>query len=163
LNVTRKVFSPAAGGFARYLEIITNPSRNTVTATIEVQTDSGSSNSTSRVVVSPADTSNRYAVTDDTSSTTRPVLAHVFGGANAAVSVNATDFRTGEDDMFMRWRVTVPAGATMILMHFAAQRAPGNTTGAQTQAESLVNLTDPAALQGMSTAERAQVVNFRIP
>jgi hypothetical protein len=47
-------------------------------------------------------------------------------------------------------------------MHFAVQRAPTDTAGAISQAEALVNLTDAAATQGMTTAEKAQVVNFRI-
>ncbi len=48
-------------------------------------------------------------------------------------------------------------------MHFAVQHEPNDEAGAQTQAEALVNLTDPNALSGMSADEKACVVNFAIP
>src|SRR4029079_5742188 len=43
VTATRKVFVPAAGGFARYLEILTNPLvvPQTVTVTVEGQLGSG--------------------------------------------------------------------------------------------------------------------------
>ena len=47
-------------------------------------------------------------------------------------------------------------------MHFAVQREPADSAGAAAQAMSLVNLTDPHALDGMTAAEKAQVVNFKI-
>ena len=49
------------------------------------------------------------------------------------------------------------------MMHFAIQRAPLDTAGAQSQAVALVNLSDPSALAGMSADEKAQVVNFNVP
>ena len=48
-------------------------------------------------------------------------------------------------------------------MHFAVQRAPNAAADATVQAEALMNLTDGAALSGLSETERSQVVNFRIP
>jgi hypothetical protein len=48
-------------------------------------------------------------------------------------------------------------------MHFAVQRPPTDLAGTKAQATSLVNLTDPNALTGMSAAEKAAVANFVIP
>jgi hypothetical protein len=54
-------------------------------------------------------------------------------------------------------------GATVTLMHFEVQRGATDAAGAEAQAQALVDLTDPQALDGMSDIERAQVVNFVIP
>jgi hypothetical protein len=43
------------------------------------------------------------------------------------------------------------------------QRPPSDLVGTKSQAANLVNLTDPNALTGMSTAEKAAVANFVIP
>jgi hypothetical protein len=48
-------------------------------------------------------------------------------------------------------------------MHFGVQRPPSDLTGTKAQAVSLVNLTDPNELTGMSAAEKAAVANFVIP
>jgi hypothetical protein len=48
-------------------------------------------------------------------------------------------------------------------MHFAMQHDASDTTGAQSQAQALVNLTDPNALAGMTDTEKSEVVNFIVP
>jgi hypothetical protein len=162
LSAVRKVFVPSAGGFARYLEVLTNPTDAPVTAAVEVRSGLGSDSFT-RIVVDPSATTSTFAVTDADGICCRPVLAHVFGGPSARLSVGATQFANGNDLILYRWNVTIPAGQTVILMHFAVQRPIGDTAGAQAQAEALVNLTDSNALVGMSPAERSQVINFNVP
>jgi hypothetical protein len=55
----------------------------------------------------------------------------------------------------------IPAGGTVILMHFlTVAQDPGT---AEARAGSLVNLSDAAALAGMTPAEKAAVVNFVVP
>ena len=162
LSVTRKVFVPAGGGFARYLEILSNPTAASQTVTVQVESNLGSDSST-RVVVPPSLTANSFAVTDQQGFCCDPALAHVFEGPGAPTGLSAVQFTNGNDDIFYRWSVTVPAGGTAIVMHFAVQRGLTDTAGAQSQAEALVNLTDANALAGMSAAERAQVTNFVVP
>jgi hypothetical protein len=161
LNVTRKVFVPATGGFARYLELLSNPTSVPVTVAVQVNSELDSGSRT-RVVVSPAATGDTFAVTDQGGFCCDPALAHVFGGPGA-LAVSATQFEDGEDDIFYRWEVTVPPGETVILMHFAVQREVSDTAGAQAEAEALVALSDVDALAGMSTEERDQVANFVLP
>ncbi|HEY5599462.1 MAG TPA: hypothetical protein VIK48_02125, partial [Candidatus Manganitrophaceae bacterium] len=163
LDVTRKVFVPAAGGFARYLEILSNPTGADVTVQVEVRSNLGSDEDT-RIVVPPSATNNTYAVTDQQGSCCDPALGHVFGGPNAPLGVSATRFVDGDDDIFYRWDVTVPAGQTVIVMTFAVQRdyLP-DAAAAQAQAATLADLTDLNALAGMSVEERPEVLNFNIP
>jgi hypothetical protein len=103
LIVTRKVFVPEAGGFARYLELLSNPSNVARSVRVRVRTDVGASSST-RLAVAPATTGNTYAVTDEfeDESNGLPVIAHVFNGPGAPVTVAATDFRNHRAAAFHR-------------------------------------------------------------
>lgn len=163
LQVTRKVYSPASGGFARYLDVITNPGTVPVTTSVQISGSLGSNNNT-RVVVSPAQSSSTYAITDEGGFCCSPLLAHVFSGAVPSVPVSATQFIDKVGPIFYRWdNVTIAPGQTVIFMHFAVQREPSDLVGAKAQVTSLVNLTDPNELTGMTSTEKSQVVNFTIP
>jgi hypothetical protein len=158
----RTVFVPADGGFARFLEVLTNPSATARTVRVRVQSELVSAAST-RLVVAPTETANTFAVTDNGDACCTGALGHVFGGTGAALNVDATDFATGRGTVSYGWTVTVPAGGTVALMHFAVQRGILDAEAARAQAEALADLSDPRALVGMSAADKARVMNFRIP
>jgi hypothetical protein len=163
LQVTRKIFSPAAGGFARYLEILTNPSAAPVTTSIIISSNLGSDNNT-RIVVAPSATSFTYAITDQSGICCDPLLAHIFSGAAPRLPIGAFQFLNNNDDIFYRWdNISIQPGQTVIIMHFAVQRDPSDLTGTRAQADALANLTDPNALAGMTSAEKAAVLNFNVP
>jgi hypothetical protein len=65
--------------------------------------------------------------------------------------------------MYYRYRVTVPAGQTIILMHFILQRDKGDGNGANSGEAAIINFSDTNALFGMTDDEKAKVVNFVIP
>jgi hypothetical protein len=157
-KVTRKVFVPAAGGFARYLEVLSNPTDTDVMLTAHVTGSDGNT----RLVVAPANTSDTYAVNDDPSGRV-PSLGFVFAGPGGASGASSIHFVSGDRRFSYAWQITVPAHQTRIMMHFAIQRAQLDAAGAQSQAIALANLSDPSALVGMSTDEKAQVVNFNVP
>jgi len=165
----RKLFVPASGGFARYLDTITNPSAVPVTVVVQIES---SLRGAVHHIVEPGVTGNTYAVTlasrssqgdgEDPGPVIRPALAHVFGNANATIPVDAVSFQRLDGTSYYRWTVTIPAGGSVTLMHFAVQRDPADIAGAEAQAQALVNLTDPNALAGMTPAEKALVVNFKV-
>jgi hypothetical protein len=162
LHVTRKVYSPATGGFARYLDELTNTGADPITTSVTV---SGTLNSffNTRVVVAPSQTNSTYAITDPSGFCCGPLLAHVFSGASPPAPVTATQFVSGDGNIFYRWdNVTLQPGQTVIFMHFTVQRVASDLTGTQAEATSLVNLSDTNALTGMSAAEKAEVINFHI-
>jgi hypothetical protein len=161
LQVTRKIFVPAAGGFARYLEVLSNPTGAAIQVTVHVSSNLGSDSNT-RIVVSPSSTNNTFAVTDQSGFCCDPVLGHVFSGANPPVPVTVF-FQDGNDAPVYDWTVTVPANSTVILMHFALQRAISDAAGAQAAAQALSDLSDPNALAGLTAAEKASIVNFVVP
>jgi hypothetical protein len=157
LVVKREVFVPPSGGFARYLEVLRNP--HDVPIPVSVIVD-GFHNS-SQLHISPDTTGYTYALA--TGDCCIPALGFVFGGTSAPVQLQAARFKNERPYFSYRWNVTVPPNDTVILMHFAVQRNSGETAPLELQAQSLVNLTDPDALTGMSTEERSKVVNFDVP
>jgi hypothetical protein len=168
VDATRRLFIPSTGGFARYLDTVANTSP--VPVTVNVQID-GTLGGVVHVVVDPSTRGNTYAVTlaDPTTTSqseegpaTRPALGHVFGGPNALVPVSAIHIQRLLGPTYYRWTVTIPPGESATLMHFALQRNPTDTAGADAQAQALVNLTDPNVLAGMTAEEKARVVNFKL-
>jgi hypothetical protein len=165
LIVSRKVFVPVAGGFARYLEIITNPTAAPIAAHLKVLTGLRGG---SQVVVSPPTTGNTYAVHAYDSlvcDCQRPSIAQVFQGSGspaAGVSAIALELPSNWDLSFT-YDPVVPPGATIMVMHFELQRNQDNAAGAGAASQALVALADANALSGMSAAERAAVVNFVVP
>jgi hypothetical protein len=157
---TRTVYVPQTGGFARYLETLTNPTAVPQTITVGITGDTGSD---PRILVPPSTTGNTFTVTDfpncDCSTST---LGRVFQGAGAPPLPLSTTTMTRSHFAFT-YQLTLAPGAAVTLMHFEVQRDTNDATGAEAQARALVDLTDPHALDGMSDAERAQVVNFVIP
>jgi hypothetical protein len=160
LSMRRKVYVPATGGFARYLEIVTNPTTMTLPVTVGVSAELASDTGT-RYVVTPATTAGTYLVTEDeTAGSNRPALGHAFAGAGGVIPT--VQYIAGSGWVEYEWKTSIAPGETAIFMHFAVQREPGDTSGAQAQAEALVNLTDPNALAGLSVDERARIKNFVI-
>lgn len=161
LRVSRKAFVPDVGGFVRYLEIFSNPTSAPIKAAVELSSFlcCGPENGTT-IATAPQDTGNTYALTNANNSAT---LGFVFSGTSPSVPPTSTNFVNGRNFLSYRWDITVPAGQTMILMHFGIQHDPADFSGAQNQANALVNLTDPNALTGMSDTEKSEVVNFTVP
>jgi hypothetical protein len=150
LHVTRRIYSPAAGGFIRYLEQFSNPTASDITLPVKNQVSDMRG-----FQIEPASVNNRYLVLASDGAT-RPIVGEVFGGpgASAAPSFNGDS---------ASWTVTVPAGQTVALLHYSLQRHPDNAAGAQAASEALMHLTDPDALNGLSAADKAQIVNFLVP
>ncbi len=87
VDVSRKVFVPAAGGFARYLEVLTNRAPWDVTVRVRV------SGWFDGAAVQPA---TAVSVVADDASGTRPSMGFVFGGEVGQPVVTATtDFQSG--------------------------------------------------------------------
>jgi hypothetical protein len=171
LEVTRKVYVPKGGYFARYVEIFSNPTASPITVQAKVgtgyQTAGLIDSSTKGSVVSGAD---RWVVLDDAQdgdplvTPQQPSTAHVFGqsGAPGVPDLVQLAAATGEARQFvLGWTsLTVPAGGRVALMHFVVQQV--NRKGAQAAAQRLSQL-PPEALAALSSDDRAAIVNFAVP
>jgi hypothetical protein len=156
LQVTRHIYVPAEGGYARYLETLTNPTTTAVVVPVTVFSNLGS-DSWTHIYIAPSANGNEYAVTQDDGHD--PALAHVFGGSGAAIT-NTNHFVEHDDNISYTWMVTVPAGGHVSLVHFAVQRTTGDVQSAQAQAAALASGTQSGIWNGLSADERASILNF---
>src|SRR6185312_4164292 len=100
LDVTRKIFVPDTGYFARYMESLTNPGTAPVTVDAQIFSNLGSDSGTRIIATSSGDkvfgTDDFWLVTDDDDGSfpfpnSDPTLAHIFGGPNARLGVSAVN------------------------------------------------------------------------
>jgi hypothetical protein len=169
LNVTRKIYVPPAtgAGWARFLEVIENPTAAPITATIRIQTNAGSDGSTAIFSSSSGDTAftvaDRWLTTDDGDGSGDPSLNHNFWGAGAALPPTAATMTVfdcaGTQGPAVDFPMTVPARATRVIMHFAGQSANHATAQASARA---IDVLPAGYLTGMTGAEINGVLNWRL-
>ncbi len=151
LQHTRKVYAPAGGDWVRYLEVFDNPNSIDVELSLDLDGDLNVDSTSSGDAT--LDAADRYFV--DSRG-----LAMVFAGTTAGA--RAPDWGRGQTDFFeVKWRnLTVPAGGRVIVMHFVV--LTGDPATAATRAETLNELTEPAAISDLTPEERSQILNFEV-
>ena len=186
LNVTRKIYVPPTGYFARRLEVLQNTTSAPITVSVsEAGVEHYTIDRNINIVANSAgtttlDANSLWAVSDDDLVSqlypqTEPAIADVFGGAGAPVGVAGATSYVGyysgysgnsyhtfynQQLTYTYKPVTIPANSTASFLFFSAQEA-GSAT-AITAAKRLVQL--PAeALDGLSASDLASVVNFVVP
>jgi hypothetical protein len=168
VELSRKVYVPEDGSFVRYLDVVRHPAAAGTPSAVPVTVDvtiGGVLFDPLRTVRSAASTGNTYAVFDDANgdSANRPVIAEVYGQAAAPVTVAAVYPQRIGGSGSVTYSVTVAPGETVMLLRFVVMRAPGQTGPAEAQAQALRDLSDPAALAGLTLQERAAIRNFVVP
>ena len=87
VEVTRKVYIPADQGWARFLEIVTNPGTEPVTYTVPIDTNLGSDGGEQFIRTSGGDAvvnaADDWAITDDGDGFNDPTLIHLAAGPGA--------------------------------------------------------------------------------
>ncbi|MDQ1832630.1 carboxypeptidase-like regulatory domain-containing protein [Massilia scottii] len=161
---SRRVFVPAAGGYARYIDSYWNVGTSPRMVPVRIFGWAASYSDT-RVVVSPASVDQLYAITEDAlqSETKRPVLGHVFGAPGAGLVVKQAIFNDGDGEMDFRWDVVIPPGKKVSVMYFGMQKPAGDVAAAKSTAQALIKMSDPDMFKGMSAEDKAAVLNFPIP
>ena len=165
LNVSRKVYVPADQNWARYLEILHNPTESTECVNVRIYQNMGSDGSdfmnTSDYNLSWEVTDN-WMMWDDSSATAGDDAAgFLYHHEDATEKIDLVDPSTaGGGDNEWTWSdVCVSAGDTKILMHFFTQW----DTRAQSEAELdyiCTNIGEDLYVTGMSDEEVSQVVNL---
>ena len=160
LRVRREVYVPAAGGeFARYLEVLTNPTAATVTRRVTVYGNLGSDGSTVVFLSSGGDTvfgpDDTYLGTDDADGTGDLTLGHVFMDGDRLRLAAA--FRSGSDNLYWSFDVGIGPGQTVRVMTLVTQQLNRSDTTARLA--ELVGL-GGGALDGLTDAEKGTIVNF---
>jgi hypothetical protein len=170
LRVTRKVFVPQDGYFARFLEVLENDGGEPVTVDLVLRaalTDQWYAYGAGAPQLLPR-TSPRFVVVDDARSTDfylsswqtdnqLPPLAIAFGGSEEqAPAVELSGY-----ELQYRWSgVTVPPHGRTAVMH--AWTSQSDRPRAEASAARLAGL-PPELLSGLSAAEAEAVRNFTVP
>lgn len=165
LSFYRKVLIPDNDAFARWLNFFTNTGTSTITFNVIYSNNLGSDSNT--VVVTSSNGNNTAELTDswvttfqNYSGTTSsdPRLGHVLQGTGKT-SLSNIYFADGNDNPYWVYTVTLNPGETKAIMTFGVAQ-PSKAAAAAKSAE-LANLANPTNdLQCMTTAEKAQVINF---
>ncbi|SHG67376.1 carboxypeptidase regulatory-like domain-containing protein [Massilia sp. CF038] len=171
LQVSRKVYVPRGGYFARYLEIFDNPGSSPVTIQAALRTTYGDAAllASSSAQAAPS-ASDDWLVFDDAQdgdpllNQSPAATAHIHGQRGAPTApdlVALTPLDAHSSTLEQRWsNLTVPPGGKLALMHFVVQQV--HRAGAIASAERLQQL-PPEALDGLLPSELAALVNFRAP
>lgn len=179
LFVTRKIKTPRAGYFSRYLEVLFNPTDTPIEVGVRVRSHHRTDDANPRVVdssdgdqvlsvLNPVNP-DRWVVIDDQSDADPFVnhsiaaSGHVFDGHNGSHSVALAQYEligpTGR--LTYQWdQVVVPPGEKVILMHFALGQIKRD--GARMAADRIMSL-PPEVMAGMTTDEKAAIINFAVP
>jgi len=160
-QLNRKVFVPQADAFIRYLDQVTNHGSETRTITLRLNSNLGSDSWTQVVATDSGnaqsfDSQDKWLVTDDSGNPLfdDPAVAQVLWGDGGLPPSSANLYT---DTLERSWVLTVRPGETVSLLHYAVQAA--DASQATQAAEYLVTLPGEA-LQGLSAAELASIVNF---
>lgn len=170
LKVTRKVYVPRGAYFARYLEILENPTGTPISADVALTSQfAGGGVLTTSSGDSAVTAADRWLIVDDTEDgdvllgDAQPVSAQVFAGGGTAGQPDVVNLVTvdGKPRLTVRWPgLSVPAGGRVALMHFVVQQI--NRRGAQAAAERLAQL-PPEVLTDLGDADVAGLLNFELP
>ncbi|HPW20488.1 MAG TPA: Ig-like domain-containing protein [Vicinamibacterales bacterium] len=161
-QLTRKVYVPADGRFARWLDVVTSPSDSP--HTIRLTLTSPINGSSLSELVEPSDMLPGYALFSGYGNIGSS--AYVFASAQPPVApVDAMYDSSPRDYPVIRayWDVEVPAHGSIALLHFAIAAMPADADAARTLAFDLAALADPAAIEGLTEDELALIVNMRVP
>lgn len=164
LEVSRRIFVPTNANFARYLQILHNPTGSPITVDVEIYSNLGSDGGTVLRATSSEDmiatTDDDWIVTsdDDPDGDGDPVMTSVWRGAGETRGIDDFSYSTGSYSWY--WiDVEVPAGGTVILVHVGAMAL--SVDDAIDIAESIHSGAECGLMiQGMSAAEIAATANW---
>lgn len=186
LKVTRKIWVPRTGYFARYLEILENKTASPITVSVKVVSNHSQGDSNPRVVdssdgdqvlsVSDANNRDRWVIIDDQQDAdpfvtgTLPATGHIFDGAPtnspnapAIKSVSIADYQLIGQAGRLTWQwsdVTVAPGAKVAFMHFAFSQLDRYRAR---QSAIRLSALPPEVLENLPSEERAAIANFALP
>jgi hypothetical protein len=154
LTMSRKVYVPVSGKFARFIDAVTNNSSAAITTELYVWGYWGTGSATLE-----SHSAGRYFAVSQGEACCTAALA--YGGPNAALGASP-DVYDSSYYYQVRWTLTLNPGETKMILSYLVQNAPGSVAAVGQQAVALSNLTDGEALTGVTADEKAKIVNFKV-
>ena len=166
LDVTRQVYVPAGGDFARWLNTFTNKDSVPVTFRAAIANNLGSDSNTISTGSSAGGTVSNgvtwFGTMQNYSGTTSSDvrLAHVLGGSGGAVGTSDLNYANGDDNPFWGYTLTLQPGETVTIANFVA--GAGTKADANATAASLAAGTHSGQWGCMTAGQKAEVLNFQL-
>ena len=161
VSITRKIYVPEDGNFARYLDSLTNTGATTVNYTFTINTNLGSDGNEPFVSTSSGDgvftIDDNWIVTDDSAGGGDPAVGHIIAGSNG--QLRPASATKGSGEVSYQFVVTLAPGETKSILHFATQNYDRATA---VNTASLLETLPGEALEFLSDLELSQVVNFAV-
>lgn len=169
LNVSGQLYMLSSKAVARSILFLQNPTGAPITVNVQNATNLGSDSGTILQTTSSGDATldtgdNWFVSSDSNTPPSDPVLTFAFSQNAASVrGVNNRAPGPGNGYFFETFTVTVPPGETRSLMMFVQMSA--DVAGASSDAptfNSLASLQSAGYLQGLSTVQLSQIVNWNL-
>ncbi len=162
LRVSRQTYVPAAGGYARVVDVFHNSSDQTISLPMSLQ----GAHASGAVLVAPTpQQGGRYVLqrsTETSGSYTPGIAAYVLSGVGGSAP-DAIDFVEGRGAFSFGWALTLAPGETRRYLHYLVVRQPAAVAATEAQAQSLMQMAEPGMFDGLSNGERAEIINFQVP
>jgi len=165
LRLVRRVYVPPDGRFARIVDVLENVSADGVTASHAFSGSSFASGETVAEVLGDGvvDASDAAFVLRSSASSAE-TAGFVVRGTNAPPPlVSANDYGMGIEASFIWDNLTLAPGQKVAFMTFVVFERGALAATVPSRVTALRDLTDAGALEGLSAADRALIVNWILP
>ena len=164
LSMSRKVYVPTTGTFARWLNLFTNTTGAPMSVTMYTANNLGSDSNTVITGSSSGDTTaglgdNWVSTFQNWSGTTStdPRLGHVLQGPGATTPLSLVHFQDGDDNPYWGYTFTLAPGQTKAIANYVVVAT--NKAAAANGAAAIVAAPPTACL---SATEQSEIVNFAL-
>lgn len=166
LTVSREAFVPSTEHWARYLDVLTNPTGSPITVSVRIGGNLGSDSSTVCFNTSDGDSvfdiGDIWLMTNDDGDHSDPSLGHVFASHGAAEHVSSVYCLNGDDNPYYEWgNVIINPGQTKVFMHYAVQQPTDDSSDVLASINSIENYyLNGVYISNMSGMLESNIVNW---
>jgi hypothetical protein len=123
IRVWRRVYIDAAVGYARWIDIYENTAGATADLKVQYYSNLGGTISTTTTTTGKQDLTDKDwgVVTADSTDSSRPAIAHIFTNRGSRTRPDVK-FNRNQDDFNVSFDIKIPAGKTVAICQFEAQR-----------------------------------------
>jgi len=123
VRIWRRVYVDAKLGYARWIDIFENTGSSAQNIKAQYYSNLGGSISITTTTTGKQDISKQDwgIVTADSASSSRPAIAHVFTNKGSRMKPSVR-FSRKQDDFYVNYDIKVPAGKTVAICQYEAQR-----------------------------------------
>ena len=123
IRVWRRVYIDATVGYARWIDIYENTANDAADVKVQYYSNLGGTISATTTTTGKQDLTDKDwgIVTSDSTDSSRPAIAHIFTNKGSRMKPEVKLTRN-QDELFVNFALKIPAGKTMAICQFEAQR-----------------------------------------